>query len=102
MVQVAAQSMSYTGVSQGAESAVQLQGVVVELLQVFVLRQLQDVQTPGKKGRKTKNNTMEKASHVETMRVIKEVEVFSNSFVFVQSKFKLWVTGLQQSSFCVK
>lgn len=46
LVQVAAQGMSHTGVSQGTEGTVELQGVVVELPQVLMLGQLQDVQTP--------------------------------------------------------
>ena len=38
LVQVAAEGVSHSGVSQGTEGAVQLQGVVVELSQVFMLR----------------------------------------------------------------
>ena len=37
LVQVAAEGVSYTSVSQGTESTVQLQRVVVELPQVFKL-----------------------------------------------------------------
>lgn len=47
LVQVAAEGMGHSGVSQGTEGAVELQRVVVELPQVFILRQLQDVHTPG-------------------------------------------------------
>lgn len=43
---MAAEGVSNAGVSQRAQGAVQHQGVVVELPQVFVFGQLQDVQTP--------------------------------------------------------
>lgn len=46
LVYMATEGVSDPRVSQSTEGAVQFQSVVVELPQVFVLRQLQDVQTP--------------------------------------------------------
>ena len=55
LVQVAAEGVGYAGVAQGAEGAVQLQRVVVELPQLLVLRQLQDVHAPGGPRREVEN-----------------------------------------------
>lgn len=48
LVYVAAQSVSHAVVPQGAHRAIQLQRVVVELEQVHPLRELQNVNAPGR------------------------------------------------------
>lgn len=63
LIHVAAEGVSHTGVSEGTEGTVQLQRVVMELLQVIMLRQLQDVQTPGGKTRQEKEDGRSKGSY---------------------------------------
>lgn len=63
LIQVAAEGVSHTGVSQGAEGTVELQRVVVKLPEVFQLGEFQDVQTPDKEAIGTSNTCILQEFH---------------------------------------